>query len=417
MSTTDVDYQGSFPVMAMFPELKLGQMKRIMAHQNSLGQVPHNYPGDLDRTDDGFARVDMNSQFVLMVYRDYLWTGDAGYLTFMWPRIVKAMAFMETLDTNHDGLPDRDTGFQSYDQWRMRGTPSYISSLWIGALHVSIRIAEAAGQTTEARRWAELLAQASASFDQLLFNGEYYNLWVDGKTRDELCMTDQVSGEWFTRVIGLSTTLSDANLRRSIDSIFKNNFNSEFGLHNATAPKGGAGLLALTNLQAGGLWSGIEFAFASFLMECGRYADGVKIVEAIHRRYMRAGQPWNHVECGGHYARAMSSWATMLSATGFKPDVPQKTLSILPVVPGDFRAPWVTASGYGTIVREGGALRLHCVSGTLELKALRLRETARTVRLGAYTIAAKPTTNERETTLSFSAAVLIEAGQTLEVSE
>ncbi len=415
MSTTDVDYQGSFPVMALFPELKLGQMKRIIAHQNSLGQVPHNYPGDLDRTDDGFARVDMNSQFVMMVYRDYLWTGDAEYLSSMWPRVVKAMAFMETLDTNHDGLPDRDTGFQSYDQWRMRGTPSYISSLWIGALHVSIRIAEGVGKTVEARRWAELLAQASASFDQLLFNGEYYNLWVDGKTRDELCMTDQVSGEWFTRVIGLPTTISDVNLRLSIDSIFQHNFNSEFGLHNATAPKRGAGLLALTNLQAGGLWSGIEFAFASFLMECGRYEDGVKVVEAIHRRYMRAGQPWNHVECGGHYARAMSSWATMLSATGFKPDVPQKALAILPAVQGDFRAPWVTASGYGTIVRAGGTLSLHCVSGALELKGLRVREPAQSVRIGARTIAAKATANEREITFNFSALVLIEAGQTLEV--
>jgi uncharacterized protein (DUF608 family) len=416
MSTTDVDYQGSFPVMALFPELKLGQMKRIISHQNKLGQVPHNYPGDLDRVDDGFARVDMNSQFVMMVYRDYLWTGDEEHLKLMWVPVVKAMAFMESIDSNKDGLPDRETGFQSYDQWRMRGTPSYISSLWIGALRVSIRIAEAVGQAADAGRWTELLAKASASFDQLLFNGEYYNLWVDGGTRDELCMTDQVSGEWFTRLLGVPSTISAGNLSRSIDSIFKNNFNSEFGLHNATAPKGGAGLLALTNLQAGGLWSGIEFAFASLLMENGRYNDGVKVVEAIHRRYLRAGQPWNHVECGGHYSRAMSSWATMLSATGFKPDVPHKTLTINPVVSGDFRAPWVTASGYGTIVRVGGTLSLHCVAGTLELKALRLREPAHAVRIGGRTIATKATPNEGGTTLEFSTLVVMDAGQTLEIS-
>ena len=28
LSTTDVDYQGSFPIVALFPELKLTQMKR-----------------------------------------------------------------------------------------------------------------------------------------------------------------------------------------------------------------------------------------------------------------------------------------------------------------------------------------------------------------------------------------------------
>ena len=64
LSTTDVDYQGSFPVVALFPELKLSQMKRIVALQNALGQVPHNIAGSFDQIDvSGFGRVDMNPQF------------------------------------------------------------------------------------------------------------------------------------------------------------------------------------------------------------------------------------------------------------------------------------------------------------------------------------------------------------------
>ena len=368
LSTTDVDYQGSFPVIALFPELKLSQMKQIIAHQNNLGQVPHTYAGDVGRVDAGFARVDMNPQFVMMVYRDFLWTGDTDYLAFMWPHIVKAMAFTQSLDTDGDGLPDRDTAIQTYDQWRMRGTPAYIASLWIGALRAAVQIARAANKSDEAKHWSDQLAKASASFDEKLFNGEYYSLWVDGKIRDELCMTDQISGEWFTSLIGLPATTSKDNLNHAVQSIFKYNFNPEFGLHNATAPKRGADLLALNNLQAGGLWSGIEFAFASFLMDHGRYADGVKIVEAIHRRYLRAGRPWSHVECGGHYSRAMSSWATLLAATGFKPDIPNKSVAINPAVPGDFHAPWVTSTGFGTIRRQGGALSIHCAYGTFDLK-------------------------------------------------
>ena len=415
LSTTDVDYQGSFPVVALFPELKLSQMKRIIAHQNELGQVPHNYTNDLDKVDRGFARVDMNPQFVMMVYRDYLWTGDREYLAIMWPHVARAMAFTESLDTNGDGLPDRDTGLQTYDQWRMRGAPSYIASLWIGALSAAIRIAEAADKAGDAKHWTDLLAKASASFDNVLFNGEYYSLWVDGKTRDELCMTDQISGEWFTHLIGLPMAISQKNFNQSVDSIFKHNFNPEFGLHNATAPKGGAGLLAITNLQAGGLWSGIEFAFASFLMDHGRYADGVKVVEAIHRRYLRAGQPWNHVECGGHYSRAMSSWATMLAATGFKPDVPNQTLAIAPAAAGDFRAPWVTASGFGTISRVGRTLSIHCASGTLGLKTLKLSMEARSARMGAQTLAAHTTKTSEGVTLEFLSPVTLAASQTLSI--
>ena len=416
LSTTDVDYQGSFPVVALFPELKLSQMQRIVAHQNALGQVPHNFDGDLDRVDDGFARVDMNPQFVMMVCRDYLWTGDRAYLQSMWPHVVRAMAFTESLDTNSDSLPDRDTGLQTYDQWRMRGTPAYIASLWIGALRAAVRIAEELHQPGEAARWSQLLARASASFDSMLFNGEYFSLWVDGARRDELCMTDQVSGEWFAHLIGLPGTTSAKNLAQAIDSIFKQNFNPEFGLHNATAPRRGAGLLALNNLQAGGLWSGIEFAFAALLMDHGRYADGVKIVEATHRRYLRAGQPWNHVECGGHYSRAMSSWATLLAATGFKPDLPNRTLAILPGVTGDFRAPWATASGFGAIARAGTTLALHCAQGKLEFSSLKLPAEAGSARIGVRPLATRAIKTEAGVTLEFAPAVALNAGDTLYVS-
>src|ERR1700738_5068929 len=98
-----------------------------------------------------------------------------------------------------------------------------------------------------------MLSRASATFDSMLFNGDYYSLWVDGATRDELCMTDQISGEWFTHLIGLPATISPKNLQAAIENIFRHNFNPEFGVHNATAPKRGASLLALNNLQAGGL--------------------------------------------------------------------------------------------------------------------------------------------------------------------
>jgi uncharacterized protein (DUF608 family) len=417
LSTTDVDYQGSFPVIALFPELKLSQMKRIIAQQNGLGQVPHNYSGSFEQIDvPGFARVDMNPQFVMMVCRDYLWTGDKTYLEFMWPYVVKAMAFTESLDSDGDGLPDRDTGFQTYDQWRMQGAPSYIASLWIGALRAAVRIANEAGKTGDEKRWSDLLEKASTTFDRLLFNGDYFSLWADGKQRDELCMTDQVSGEWFTHLIGLPTTTSAMNLDQSIDSIFKNNFNPEFGLHNATAPRRGAGLLALNNLQAGGLWSGIEFAFASLLMDHGRFTDGVEIVEAIHRRYLRAGQPFNHVECGGHYSRAMSSWATMLAATGFKPDVANKSLTVIPTAPGDFRAPWVTASGFGSISRNGQTLSIHCTYGKLEVNSLKLNSDPQAIQIGAKTLATRTTKSADGVLLEFSSPLSLAAGQTLSMS-
>ena len=71
----------------------------------------------------------MNPQFVLMVCRDWLWHGDRAYLESMWPHIQRAIANTALLDTDGDGLPDKDTRLNTYDNWDFFGTPAYIASL------------------------------------------------------------------------------------------------------------------------------------------------------------------------------------------------------------------------------------------------------------------------------------------------
>ena len=418
-STMDVEYDASFSMVALFPELKLSQMRHILQYQKPNGQVPHTYDGDFTHIDqNGWGRCDMNPQYVMMVYRDYLWTGDKQYLMDMWPHVLKAMEYTGSLDTNGDGLPDKNTGFQTYDQWGLRGSPSYICSLWIGALQAAIEIAVALDHRENATPWKQTLAKAAESFDRMLFNGQYYSLWVDGAKRDEVCMADQISGQWFSHLVGLPTAISRQHLHAAIATIWKYNFNPETGLRNATVPHGKRNLLILDNLQAGGVWSGIEYAFASFMMDHGHFADGAELVAAVHRRYLRAGMPWNHVECGDHYSRPMSSWATLLAATGFKPDVPRQLLTLAPTTPGDFRAPWATRDGFGHISRTGSMLAITCVSGHLRFKSLRVNLSA--VRNGALLTGKKPAqrmAREGENSvITFEHALNVAAGETVSVS-
>jgi uncharacterized protein (DUF608 family) len=417
-STTDVDYQGSHSVLALFPELRLEQSKHMIKLQNDQGQVPHCYQGDLDHVDNGFNRVDMNPQWVMMACRDYMWTGDKAYLQEVYPHVVKAMDYTGSLDTDGDGLPDTKTSVQTYDGWAMRGAPSYVASLWLGGLKAAIRMAQDMGQTADATRWKAILDKASPSFDKVLFNGEYYKLWVDGAASSNVCMSDQISGEWFMSMLGWPTTISEKNLAKAIDSIVKFNYDPEFGLHNATSPKGGQDLLAATNNQAGGLWTGIEYAFASFLMDLGRFADAVKVVETVHLRYLRAGRPFNHIECGDHYSRPPASWLTMSMATGFKPDLPKQTLAIIPKAPGDFHAPWALVPGFGKISRSGETLSVACSSGKLTFKKLQVKTAAAkpTVTLAGKALEATATKQGTVTTLEFAQPVSIEAGQTLTIA-
>ena len=147
------------------------------------------------------------------------------------------------------------------------------------------------------------------------------------------------------------------------------------------------------------------------MIDQGRYAEGLKIVEAIYRRYLRAGQPWNHVECGGHYSRAMSSWCTLLAATGFKPNLPEKTLTIIPGIPGDFRAPWITASGFGTIIRSGKTLQVSCKHGILNFQNLVLNITNPSVKIDKQAISVHSSSKDNLITLKFTEPVSLNTGQ------
>lgn len=81
--TTDITYHGSWGITALFPELQLRQMEMGASFQRKDGRVHHFFTPDFSTVDNGFDRVDMNPQFVLMVCRDYLWTADRAYLSRM----------------------------------------------------------------------------------------------------------------------------------------------------------------------------------------------------------------------------------------------------------------------------------------------------------------------------------------------
>ncbi len=374
--TTDITYQGSFNILALFPELQKSQMLMGASFQRKDGRVHHFFTPDLNHVDHGFDRVDMNPQFVLLVCRDFLWTGDKQYLQDLWINVVMAMSNSELLDNDGDGLPDHDTRRNTYDAWNFFGTPSYIASLWLAALRAAIHMAEALDDTANAQKWRGLLARGIESFDKKLWNGEYYSLWVDAQQqkRDEICMTDQLSGEWFAHLIGLGHNLPRERILNALQSVYKYNFNVEQGLLNATYPPGHAPLFPTHhNIQALAPWTGVEYAIASMMLDVGMVTEGTNVVKAIHDRYLRAGRFWSHVECGDHYYRAMSSWAILLAATGFKVDLTNGRVQFAPIpFKEEFRAPWFASTGWGTFTQIGHRVEITCLGGSLPVRELTL---------------------------------------------
>ena len=363
--TTDITYHASFGLLALFPDLQLKQIRMGAAFQREDGRVHHFFTPDLDHVDDGYDRVDMNNQFVLMVLRDYLYTGDRGYLKDMWDHVVRAMDSIEALDQNGDGLPDHDTGRNTYDAWKFSGTPVYIAILWLAALKAAVEIAREMGDAERERKWQKLLDLGKISLETKLWNGEYYHLWRDGDVIDECLMTDQLDGEWFLRAAGIGGNLSDERVRTVLETIFCHNFDPDHGLINASClPGKQTSLYTYKNCQCEAVWTGIGYVVAALCLYAGMPETAHMEVQSIHDSQMRFGALWDHWECGHHYTRPLSSWSTLIAALGVTVNRIEKTIALRPIQE-NMVIPLCIPDCLATVYVENGKCRIDCIKGDL----------------------------------------------------
>ncbi len=413
--TTDITYHASFGLLALFPSLQLRQMEMGAAFQREDGRVHHFFTPDLYHTDWGFDRVDMNPQFVLMVCRDYLFTGDEGYLDRMYTPVVRAMESIVLLDQNGDGLPDTHTGRNTYDAWHLSGTPCYISILWLAALKAGALLAKRKTDMENFTKWTSLLRRGKQSLEKLLWNGEYYDLWRTDDATDGCLMTDQLDGEWFLRMIGLGGNLPDRRVREVLATIWRHNFSPETGLINASCPEGHTTTLYTHgNCQAEAQWTGIGYAVSALLLSVGMTKEACTAVETIHKHQSDFGHYWDHWECGYRYSRPLSSWSTLHGALGLAVDVPHRSLTLRPAIrptaKKSFRAPLCTPEGLGTAEFTADFCLIRCVSGRFTLARLGLPS-------GRWLSADRNGEPLQFTldgdTLQFSSPVTVSSGQTL----
>lgn len=369
--TMDITYYGSYMILAMFPELQLKQMEMGLKFQREDGRVHHFFRPDFEHVDDGYERVDMNPQFVLMVCRDYMWTGDRKYLEMMWRPVVKAMESIEKLDADGDGLPDQGTRANTYDAWRFRGTPSYIAGLWLAGLTAAVHLAEEMQDEKMKTHWQDILDKGKESFKKL-WNGEYFSLWVDKEERDECLMSGQLDAAWYCKVMGIPCYVEDEYILKVLEQVWKHNYTEEGGLINASYPEGTKPTLyTYENVQVESNWSGVEFALSSMYLEMGEFERARAIAANVDNRYMQAGRIFNHEECGGHYYRPLAAWTLMLSLSGFKYDRVKKRITIVPKQ-ATLTIPWFTPQGYGVLKVMEDQVELSVLEGNMEVRELQV---------------------------------------------
>ncbi|MBR5437319.1 MAG: hypothetical protein IKV21_00230 [Clostridia bacterium] len=366
LHTTDITYHASFSLVSLFPDLQKKQMRMGAEYQRKDGRVHHLFRPDMLSTDKSFDRVDMNMQFVLMVLRDYLFTGDRDYLEAMWDNVVRAMDSMEKLDTDSDGLPDNNTKRNTYDAWNFSGTPAYICILWLAALKAAAVIADRMGSKEYYEKWDGILTRGKEALEKRLWNGEYYNLWKNDEQTDEALMTDQLDGEWFLRMAGLSGNIPDERIRQVAELIFRSNFDKEQGLLNASVPENkNTTIHTYKNCQAEAVWTGIGYVFAALALSVGLRDIADKEIKSIDNNQMRLGYFWDHWECGHHYTRPMSSWSVLNAVAGLSVDYEKKTLKLKPA-DKNISFPLCLPDILAKVRVSDGKCDIECISGSLD---------------------------------------------------
>ena len=110
----------------------------------------------------------------------------------------------------------------------------------------------------------------------------------------------------------------------------------------------------------------------------GMTQEGLAVVRAIHDRYAPAKRnPYNEVECGDHYSRAMASYGSFITMCGFEYRGPDGYISFAPrLTPEKFKAAFTSAQGWGSYAQEltGSGLQANLTVkwGHLPLKTLAL---------------------------------------------
>ena len=130
----------------------------------------------------------------------------------------------------------------------------------------------------------------------------------------------------------------------------------EAGLFTCTWPKS-EHMGARSTRYRNEIWTGIEYQVAGHMAWEGMLTEALAICRGIHERYHPSKHnPFNEIECGDHYARAMASWGVLVGLAGFEHHGPQAHLGFAPrITPEDFSCAFTAAEGWGGYAQQRGA--------------------------------------------------------------
>lgn len=325
------------------------------------------------RSNNAYA-ADGQCGTVLKAYREHTMSADMSFLEEYWPRIKKSLEFSIERDGDENGLLE-GSQHNTFDV-NFFGPNTFVGSLYLAALRAGEEMAREVGDEQFAERCRRIFQKGRELTLERLWNGEYFIHEVDLEKhpRDQYangCLSDQVFGQGWAHHLGLGYIYPPDRVEKALQSVWKYNwapdvedFNryrkplrvfaqgDEAGLFTCTWPRGG--YLPNGVRYKNEVWTGIEYQAAGGMVWEDMVTEALAVCRAIHERYHPAKHnPYNEVECGEHYARAMASWGVYTGLAGYHYHGPKGHLEFDPAMKaGNFRAAFTGAEGWGLFSQE-----------------------------------------------------------------
>ncbi|MCP2329119.1 uncharacterized protein (DUF608 family) [Hamadaea flava] len=304
---------------------------------------------------------------VLKTYREVRNGAGLDWLRRYWPSVQRLLDYVrDRWDPTASGVL---RGVQpSTHDIDLCGVNSFMGTLWLAALRAAEEMARLVDDPAYGAVVADLFERGSSAYDELLFNGSYYVQVLDeGESTDYQwlhgCLADQLIGQWWAHQLDLGYLLPREHVVTALRSIVRHNLRTGFDgfdhIYRVFADRDDTGLLMCTWPDGGRpsvptrycdeVWTGSEYQVAAHCLREGLDDEAYAILRGIWARYDgRRRNPYNEIECGDHYVRAMAGWSVV---------------DALSTRPGTW--PLLTPSGWGTVTRGPDGVSVSCEYGVI----------------------------------------------------
>ncbi len=359
--------------------------------------------------------VDGQMGMVLKTYREWKISGDNEWLKGVWADVKKVLAFAWS-DKNPDKWDlDKDgviTGRQHHTlDLELFGANSWLEGFYLIALKSASEMAKFLGDE-DYKTYDELFEKGYQYTKENLFNGKHFIQKIDIKDKSiidpydcdavywndetkeikyqygEGCEIDQMVAQWHSNICGLGRIFDKEQTDTALKSLYKNNFkeslrgltntwriyslNDEGGTLICTFPEGTdtPSIPISYNTET---MTGFEYALAGLMISEGMENEGKRLIKAIRDRYDgEKRNPWNEIECGSNYARAMASYSLIPIYSGFTFDLPRHMIGFNPIHKENFRSIFSVGTGWGTFEMNDSGATIKVKGGYLELERVEL---------------------------------------------